>query len=161
MVALAYRRLAYTVTKRGGANPETGFDLPIEKDGRRWAVQCKQWKTWNVGVKVVREFLGALTDAGVQNGILITLCGYTGDAKQLADKHGIEILNETGLTHLLQSTHAASDPEVLALLRDTRKFCPKCESQMLLRTATKGLGAGKQFWGCSAYPKCRFTMPKD
>ncbi len=93
--------------------------------------------------------------------ILITLCGYTGEAKQLADKHGIQILNETGLTHLLQSTDAASDPEVLALLRDTRKFCPKCESQMLLRTATKGLWAGKQFWGCSAYPKCRFTMPKD
>ncbi len=158
---MAYRRLAYTVTKRGGANPEAGFDLPIEKDGRRWAVQCKQWKTWNVGVKVVRESLGALTDAGVQNGILITLCGYTGDAKQLADKHGIEILNETGLTHLLQSAGAASDPEVLALLRDTRKFCPKCESQMLLRTATKGLGAGKQFWGCLAYPKCRFTMPKE
>ena len=43
-------------------------------------------------------------------------------------KHGIEILNETGLTHLLQSTGAASDPEVLALLRDTRKFCLKCES---------------------------------
>ena len=32
------------------------------------------------------------------------------------------------------------------------KFCPKCESEMVLRMATKGLGAGKQFWGCSAYP---------
>ncbi len=161
LVALAYRRLGYSVTRRGGANPDGGIDLVIEKDGQQSAVQCKQWKTWNVGVKAVREFLGALTDAGIQKGIFITLCGYTGDAKQLADKHGIEILNETGLKHLLQSADAATDPEVLALLRDTRKFCPKCESQMLLRTATKGLGAGKQFWGCSAYPKCRFTMPKE
>ncbi|MBE0545435.1 MAG: topoisomerase DNA-binding C4 zinc finger domain-containing protein [Verrucomicrobia bacterium] len=32
---------------------------------------------------------------------------------------------------------------------------------MVLRIAGKGAGAGKQFWGCSAYPKCRFTMPKN
>ncbi|HCL91749.1 MAG TPA: restriction endonuclease [Verrucomicrobiota bacterium] len=159
LVAFAYRKLGYTVSRRGGANPDGGIDLLLEKDGQRSAVQCKQWKSWNVGVKPVREFLGALTDAGIQHGILITLCGYTDEAKQLADKHGIEMVNETGLAHMLQSTAAASDPEVLALLRDTRKFCPKCENEMVLRTATKGLGAGKQFWGCSAYPRCRFTMP--
>lgn len=34
-----------------------------------------------------------LTDAGIRNGIFSTLCGYSGDAKQLADKHGIEIVN--------------------------------------------------------------------
>jgi len=161
LVGLLYQKLGYTVTRRGGANPDGGIDLVIEKDGQRSAVQCKQWKTWNVGVKAVREFLGALTDARIHNGIFITLRGYSGDAKQLADKHGIEIVNEIGLTHLLQSTNAASDPEVLAILRDTRKFCPKCEREMVLRTATKGPGAGSQFWGCSAFPTCRFKMPRD
>ncbi len=33
--------------------------------------------------------------------------------------------------------------------------CPKCGKTMVLRTAKKGPGAGKQFWGCSAYPECR------
>jgi len=37
------------------------------------------------------------------------------------------------------------------------KFCPKCDSQMVMRVAEKGTNAGKQFWGCSAYPKCRHT----
>lgn len=159
LVALVYRKLGYTVTRRGGANPDGGIDLVIEKDGQRSAVQCKQWKSWNVGVKAVREFLGALTDAGISKGIFITLCGYTGDAKQLADKHGIEIVNETGLAKMIEDTDARFDPETLAILRDTRKFCPKCEAEMVLRTATKGLGAGNKFWGCSTYPKCRFTMP--
>ena len=158
IVALAYQKLGYTVTRRGGANPDGGIDLIIEKDGQRSAVQCKQWKTWNVGVKAVREFLGALTDAGIQHGIFITLRGYTGDAKQLAEKHGIEIVNEAGLAQLLESTDAKHDPDVLDLLQDTRKFCPKCEREMILRTASKGLNAGGQFWGCSAYPRCRFTM---
>ena len=162
LVALVYRRLGYTVTRRGGANPDGGIDLIIEKDGQRSAVQCKQWKTWNVGVKAVREFLGALTDAGIQNGVFITLCGYSGDAKQLAEKHGIEIVNEVGLARMIEDMGARLDPEVLAILTDTRKFCPKCENEMVLRTAKRGPNAGEQFWGCSNYsnyPRCRFTMP--
>src|SRR5208282_420034 len=47
LVALVYRRLGYTVTRWGGANPDGGIDLVIEKDDQRSAVQCKQWKTWN------------------------------------------------------------------------------------------------------------------
>ena len=159
LVELAYRKLGYTVTRRGGANPDGGIDLVIEKDGQRSAVQCKQWKTWNVGVKAVREFLGALTDTRIQKGIFITLCGYSGEAKQLADKHGIEIINEAGLAQMLEATGAKSDPETISILNDPRKFCPKCESEMVLRTAKKGSGAGKQFWGCSTYPRCNFTMP--
>lgn len=159
VVALTYRKLGHTVTRRGGANPDGGIDLVIEKDGQRAAVQCKQWKTWNVGVKAVREFLGALTDARIERGIFVTLGGYTGDAKQLADKHGIAMLNEAELAAMLESVDAEFDPEVLALLDDARKFCPKCESEMIKRTAKKGIGTGSKFWGCSQYPRCRFKMP--
>ena len=158
VVAIVYSKLGYAVTRRGGANPDGGIDLIIEKDGQRTAVQCKQWKTWNVGVKAIREFLGALTDAGVQRGIFITLQGYTTDAKQLADKRGIEILDETRLTELLNQTDARFDPQLIAALNDPRKFCPKCEAQMVLRTAKKGPTIGQKFWGCSTYPKCTFKL---
>jgi restriction system protein len=97
-------------------------------------------------------------DSGIEKGIFITLCGYTGEAKLLADKHGIEIINETGLARMLESTDASSNSDVIAILEDTRKFCPRCESAMVLRTATKGKGAGERFWGCSTYPRCHFTM---
>lgn len=36
--------------------------------------------------------------------------------------------------------------------------CPKCGSGMVLRTAKRGGRTGKQFWGCSAYPKCRVVQ---
>jgi len=158
VVELTYEKLGYSVTRRGGANPDGGIDLIIEKDGQQKAVQCKQWKTWNVGVKAVREFLGALTDAGIDRGVFVTLGGYSGDAKLLAEKHGIEMLNETELARMLESVDAENDSEVLSLLEDTTKYCPKCEREMVLRTASKGLNAGNQFWGCSGYPRCRFTM---
>jgi hypothetical protein len=154
VVELTYRKQGYKVTRRGGANPDGGIDLVIEKDGQRQAVQCKHWKTWTVGVKPVREFLGALTDAGIERGIFITLGGYTGDARNLAEKHGIEMLNETGLAQMLESVNAKYDPEVLSLLKDTRKFCPRCERLMVQRKSRTGGG----FWGCSGYPRCRFTM---
>jgi len=36
--------------------------------------------------------------------------------------------------------------------------CPKCGSGMVLRKAKRGANAGKQFWGCSGYPKCRVVQ---
>lgn len=34
-------------------------------------------------------------------------------------------------------------------------LCPKCGAPMILRTASKGANQGKQFYGCSNFPKCR------
>jgi hypothetical protein len=157
VVALAYRKLGYIVARRGGANPDGGIDLTIIKDGQTSAVQCKHWKSWKVTVKEVREFLGALTDAEIKKGIFITLCGYTDDARTLAAKHGIEIVDQAGLAQMLKMSDGSFDPDVLALLKDQRKHCPKCEREMILRTASRG--AGLKFWRCSAHPRCRFTMP--
>jgi len=159
IVAAAYRKAGYNVTRRGGANPDGGIDLILQKDGEQIAVQCKHWKTRDVGVRVVREFLGALMDAGLKKGVFVTLCGSTGEAKQLAERHGIEILNETAVVKMLESIDASYDPQMLAILNDTTKYCPKCESVMVLRTAAQGPNPGSQFWGCSNYPGCRFTMP--
>lgn len=35
--------------------------------------------------------------------------------------------------------------------------CPRCGSALVLRTAKKGKNAGKQFYGCAAYPKCEYV----
>jgi HJR/Mrr/RecB family endonuclease len=158
VIEVLYQRLGYQVTRLGGANPDGGIDLIIEKDGQRTAIQCKHWKSWNVNVRGIREFLGALTHAGIKQGIFITLRGYTGEAKQLAEQHGIEILNESSLSTLLDQSDARFNPEVLAILNDTRKFCPKCEAEMVPRTAQKGYNAGKSFWGCSRFPRCRYIL---
>lgn len=36
------------------------------------------------------------------------------------------------------------------------KKCPKCGSELVLRTAKKGANIGKEFYGCSGFPKCRY-----
>ena len=40
------------------------------------------------------------------------------------------------------------------------KMCPRCGNKLVLRTAKRGDNAGKQFWGCSGFPKCRYVETK-
>lgn len=35
-------------------------------------------------------------------------------------------------------------------------ICPRCGSALVLRQAKKGKNAGNSFYGCSAFPKCRY-----
>ena len=35
--------------------------------------------------------------------------------------------------------------------------CPICNGKLVVRTATRGANIGNQFYGCSNYPKCRYT----
>jgi len=58
--------------------------------------------------------------------------------------------NETSNQHIRQ-LRSRSNP-------GAERLCPKCGSNMVLRTAKRGKNAGSQFWGCSAYPKCRVVQ---
>lgn len=40
-------------------------------------------------------------------------------------------------------------------VREVSPRCPKCGSEMVLRTAKRGDNQGGKFWGCSRYPECR------
>ncbi len=40
-------------------------------------------------------------------------------------------------------------------------LCPRCGSQMVLRTAQKGAHVGERFYGCSRFPKCRYVQKLD
>jgi ssDNA-binding Zn-finger/Zn-ribbon topoisomerase 1 len=37
--------------------------------------------------------------------------------------------------------------------------CPRCEAEMVERTAKRGKFAGQRFWGCEKYPKCSGIRP--
>ena len=37
-------------------------------------------------------------------------------------------------------------------------ICPVCGGELVLRTARRGANAGKQFYGCSSFPRCRYIL---
>ena len=56
-----------------------------------------------------------------------------------------------------QANNKKTPPEKMS----TAPACPICASPMVLRYARRGERAGKQFWGCSAYPKCHGIVNID
>lgn len=152
MVSEAFRRQGYKVEQSGGPNPDGGVDQRLRKDGKLTLVQCKHWKQWKVGVNVVREILGVVTFEGAQSGIVVTSGRFTQEAQDFARKADVRLIDGQELLRMfreVQSASSATDSEAVR--------CPKCQSEMVLRTATKGANVGNQFWGCSRYPACRGT----
>lgn len=50
--------------------------------------------------------------------------------------------------------------ESAALAMDQHSpMCPKCGVPMVVRTVKRGQHAGKQFYGCRNFPKCREVLP--
>ena len=41
---------------------------------------------------------------------------------------------------------------------DISPNCPLCSCSMVRRNAKRGANAGKSFWGCSQYPRCKGTQ---
>ncbi len=56
--------------------------------------------------------------------------------------------------------HVEHVKEIVKEKSDT-KSCSRCNSDMVLRKATKGKNMGNEFWGCSAFPKCRNVVEID
>lgn len=137
----------FSVERKGGAHPDGGVDLLVEKAGARALIQCKHWRTWNLKESVVREMLGSMTHFSVKQGAIYTLKGWTEPAAELAAQHDITLVNgyELAKSAVLQLTPA----KLSEVLDSSLHHCPKCEAPMVWRT-----GDFTPFWGCSRYPRC-------
>lgn len=155
LVGEAFRRQGYSVkenSKKG--QPDGGIDLILKQNGELTLVQCKHWKARQVGVKIVRELYGVMASEHADKGILVTSGLFTPDAKAFAANKPIEMIDGKQLLSLIgkvRKDHTISETSF------DSEICPVCGSEMVLRIAKKGKNPGKQFWGCSRFPKCRGT----
>lgn len=171
LLAEAFRREGYAVEPGGGSAPDGGVDLRLFREGRLVLVQCKHWKVWKVGVKIVRELRGVVSSEGADGGIVVTSGKFTAEAVDFARTSGIRLVDGEELLLMIRAVQrkpqaqattatgpASSVAPVVASVAapDTlTPACPKCGGVMVARTAQKGPNAGSRFWGCSGYPRCR------
>ncbi|WP_065835098.1 restriction endonuclease [Pseudomonas syringae] len=180
LVGEALRRQGFSVQEAGGAGPDGGIDLVARKDGEKYLVQCKQWRSVQVGVPVVRELYGAMAAEGAVGGFVISSGRFTKAAKEFASGRNLELVDGellnrwiadakrvapapiTEPVNLEPRVEPAVEPElkITTPLREQpvepeAPACPHCRKAMVMRVARTGANAGGNFWGCSAYPKCR------
>lgn len=156
LVGEAYRRKGYTVIETGGGGADGGVDLILKKNGEKLLVQCKHWKMDKVGVKVVRELYGVVAAESASGGIVISSGTFTQESKDFSRGKPLELLDGSVLLNLIAEVQ---NVPTIHIQKTDDDVCPKCGSKMILRTANKGPTAGRKFWGCSAFPKCRATKP--
>lgn len=106
LVGEAYRRQGYDVSEVGGGGADEGVDLILRRDGQTTLVQCKQWRSWTVGVKVVRELYGVMTRKRAGRGILVTCGRFTRDATEFAEGEPIDLVDGQALWRLVQDVQS-------------------------------------------------------
>ena len=177
LIGEAYRRQGYAIEERGGSGGDGGVDLVLRRQGLTTLVQCKRWRTRQVGVAVVRELYGVMASEGAAGGIIVT-CGYfTPDALAFAQGKMLQLVGGNELLELVRrgQVQAAVTAKVMPsdapppasvmpgqVVRPVSTasdppFCPLCRKPMRKRKARQGPNAGNDFWGCPDFPRCRGT----
>lgn len=153
-LGLLYKALGYKteVTRSTG---DFGADLVIEKDGLRTVIQAKCYSK-NVGIDAVQQVYAAKALYGATQAMVVTNRGFTDAAKNLARSNGVILIDREKLIEMMLKMSPNQKPDVKKVASEsekTQRQCPRCGSFLVLRSGPKG-----EFYGCSTFPKCRYTM---
>jgi HJR/Mrr/RecB family endonuclease len=143
LVAALYESLGFLAVVTGGSG-DGGIDVQASKGTENIAIQCKHWRTKQVGPRDVRELRGAVTASNVRP-ILITSGSFTEAARKEGREKNIELIDGIELIQRIDKFVASSAPT-----------CPLCGGGMRPKDGRRGI-----FWSCIRYPQCIGAMDFD
>ena len=181
LVAEAFRRDEYTVIENAYAGADGGVDIRLRKGGESYLVQCKNWRRQRVGVATVREMFGILAAESAGRVFIVCSGTFTAEALRFAEGKPINLVDGEQLIRMIARVRRdgperayetrATEQQQESLTGEARApephgvdakhlaapCCPRCGGNLVVRTARKGRNAGRRFWGCETFPKCRFV----
>ena len=181
LVAEAFRRDGYAVIENTHAGADGGVDIRLRKGGESYLVQCKNWRKQRIGVATVREMFGVLVAESAREVFVVCSGTFTADAARFAKGKPINLVDGDKLMEMVarvrrddangvHAAHASSghqepldanarrhEPGGPESMHPDPPSCPRCGGNLVVRTARKGKNAGRRFWGCETFPKCRFV----
>lgn len=153
-ITFLFSRLGFR-TERVGGSHDGGIDVIAEKDGIKHYIQCKKFISSQVSVGAVRDFCGALMDKeSSSKGYFITTNKFTLEAEKFAETKPIELIDGYGLMKYIKMSEIDNEKYFEKENKEIEK-CPQCGGNLI----EKKLKYGK-FFGCSNFPKCKFTKNK-
>ena len=92
MVAELYRAMGHQA-KRTGMSSDHGIDVVVKaKNGKKWVVQCKRWRT-PAGESIVRDFYGTMQHEKAAQGAIIATSGFSQAAIEWAKGKPLYLYN--------------------------------------------------------------------
>ncbi|MFK2902064.1 restriction endonuclease [Dyella jejuensis] len=107
LVSEAFRRQGYTVRETGLDGSDGGIDLILQRDGATTLVQCKQWRSQLVDVRLVREMYGLLVHHQADAVKIVAIGNYTADARRFVHGKPIELICGDALLAMVRESQAA------------------------------------------------------
>lgn len=101
-VANVFQRQGYAA-ELTGASGDHGIDIILRKLGKVVAVQCKQWDS-SIGEPILRDFYGAIVNAGINTGFVVTSSSFTAQAMTFAQNKPITLYDIDALIQLYLDT---------------------------------------------------------
>jgi restriction system protein len=159
LVGEAYRRRGYRVEETGQGGADGGIDVLLTRDGATTLVQCKHWRSRQVGVSVVREMFGLMQHHHAAEGKIVCTGVFSADCFRFAVGKPIELIDGDGLYRLVADVrkYLVRNPVAPPAVPPppVAPPCPTCNTTMVERTNRSN---AKRFWGCPRYPACRGTL---
>lgn len=141
---------------RGDTTPKShdyGADLVLCKDNKKTVVQAKRWSS-KVGIEAIQQIIGAKAYYKANNSIVITNNYFTSSAINLAESSDVELWDRKKLLEVMSRANGRNLISEILNINEIkeRHLCKKCGSDMIIRNSKFG-----KFYGCSNYPKCKYT----
>lgn len=100
-IAELFKALGYENINLTPASNDKGIDILMEKNGKRYAVQCKKYKGV-VGSPAIQTFIGAMEHAQANHGFFITTSTFSIEAEKMASDHPVELVDNIKLGQMIQ-----------------------------------------------------------
>ena len=102
-VVRLFKKMGFDAEKSPPSN-DRGRDAVLTKDGRTDLVQCKRYAVENlVGRPAMQQFLGTIQSEKADGGYFVTTSGYSKGAIEVAEAHGIHLIDGKKLCKMMLS----------------------------------------------------------
>jgi restriction system protein len=149
-IVFLFNKLGYK-SEAVGKSHDGGVDVIVEKDGVKQYIQCKKYNSRNkVNLHDVRDFYGSLIDfLANSKGYFITTSSFTLEAEKFAEDKPIELIDGYKLLDYIKMS-GIDNKEYFNNTKEEK--CPECGGTLVEKSGKYG-----RFFGCSNYPKCKYT----
>lgn len=161
-VCMEYLRIKNCDAKVTSIGADGGIDIKVhDKNGHLILIgQCKAWQK-PIGVSLIRELYGVMASERVRHGVFLTTSIFSPDAVEFAKNKTLMLIDGNEFVKLINNLDEDSKKRISQIASEgdyTTPTCVNCNQKMVKITSKKGSSAGREFWGCVNYPKCRNMM---